>query len=84
MIYANAMVENVKNVILCLGADTFVEYPLAEAKELLTNQLKTTKEVVAKHDSDLEFLKDQINITSVNNARVHNYLVQQRKSLVAK
>lgn len=55
-----------------------LEYPLEEARDLLTNNLKTAKENLQQVETDLDFLKDQITTTEVNIARVYNWDVRKR------
>lgn len=56
-----------------------LEYPLDEAKALLSKNLQSAKNNVASLSTDLEFLRDQITTTEVNMARVYNWDVQRRK-----
>ena len=56
-----------------------VEYPLDEAKEVLTNNLTTAKKNLEQVTADLKFLKAQITTAEVNVARVYNYDVKQRR-----
>lgn len=56
-----------------------VEYPLEEAKTVLTNNLTTANKNLEQVSKDLKFLKSQITTTEVNVARVYNYDVKQRR-----
>lgn len=56
-----------------------VEYPLDEAKTVLTNNLSTANKNLEQVSKDLKFLKSQITTTEVNVARVYNYDVKQRR-----
>ncbi len=44
-------------VMLWLGANTMVEFPFKEAKQLLDNNFKNGSENVANLEKDLDFLK---------------------------
>ena len=56
-----------------------VEYPLEEAKEVLSNNLNTANRNMEQVSNDLKFLKSQITTTEVNVARIYNYDVKQRR-----
>lgn len=64
--------NNTGTVMLWLGANTMVEFPFQDAKQLLENNLKNGRENVANLEKDLDFLKTQITTMEVNLARVHN------------
>ena len=56
-----------------------VEYELDEAHALLTKQVEHVKQTTKKLNEDLDFVKDQLNTTRVNLARVHNWGMEQRR-----
>lgn len=75
-------------------ADTFVEYPVGEALELLELQQKNVKNLISElqiskgrfpfcfvgsHGPVIDYFKDQRNTSQVNIARIHNFGVEQRK-----
>lgn len=76
-----------------LGANVMLEYPVAEAAELLNDKLKIAKESLKQADEDLDFLRgvshpcllttcfhlEQITTMEVNIARVYNFDVKNRK-----
>ena len=66
-------------VLLWLGANVMLEYPLQEAHDLLTRNLANAHTTLAQLDTDLAFLKDQITISEVNIARTHNVNVQLKQ-----
>ena len=74
------MIENPKTVCLWLGANVMVEYPLAEAKDVLSNNLSVANKNLEQVTTDLQYLKAQITTTEVNVARIYNYDVKQRRS----
>lgn len=78
-LYANATLAKEDKVLLWLGANVMLEYSYAEADELLTKNLRNAEVNLASLESDLAFLKDQITISEVNIARIHNYNVQLKK-----
>jgi prefoldin subunit 5 len=80
-IYAKAAVQDVDSVNLWLGANVMVEYPLAEAKELLTIQLQACETSLKQVAQDLETVKSNVTITEVSMARVFNWDVEQRRKL---
>ena len=57
-----------------------VEYPLAEAKDVLSNNLSVANKNLEQVTTDLQYLKAQITTTEVNVARIYNYDVKQRRS----
>ena len=82
-VYASAVVEGgQRTVLLWLGANVMLEYEVTEAEELLRRNKKNAEENLEGLERDLAFLKDQITVSEVNIARVHNVNVtmkQQRK-----
>lgn len=79
-IYAKAAVDSsVDSVNLWLGANVMVEYPLAEAKELLSSQLAACEGSLKQVSADLETAKANITITEVSMARVFNWDVEHRR-----
>lgn len=83
-IYAKAAVRDADSVNLWLGANVMVEYPLPEAKELLSSQLEACESSLKQVSQDLETVKSNITITEVSMARVFNWDVEQRRKLKAK
>lgn len=85
-VYASAEVKPQDRVMLWLGANVMLEYNYTEAHELLTTNLANAKNNLATLETDIAFLKDQITISEVNIARVHNHKVQirQDKAIAAK
>lgn len=61
-----------------------LEYPVAEAAELLTSKLETALKTLGNTDEDLVYLRDQITTMEVNTARVYNWDVKQRRLARAK
>lgn len=57
-----------------------VEYPLAEADEMLSGRLKTAKDSLKTTESNLEFLREQITTMEVNIARIYNWSVMKRRA----
>ena len=64
---------------LWLGANVMVEYPYAEAIDILELSLKNAKLRLDICDEDLDQLRDQIITVEVNMARVFNYDVKRRR-----
>ena len=77
-IYAKADIEDPSKVFLWLGANVMLEYPLAEANQLLENNLDNYKKSLVRADRDLAFIKDNATIQEVNLARVYNWDVKRR------
>jgi prefoldin subunit 5 len=75
-----ATITKPENVLLWLGANVMVEYPHAEALELLQKNLIAAKTSNSDIISQLGFLKDQITTCEVNVARIHNWKVEQKNS----
>jgi len=78
-IYAQAHIKPRDSVFLWLGANVMMEYKYEEAQTLLTSNRENSKKHLASVNDDLDFLKDQITISDVNIARVHNHRVELRK-----
>jgi prefoldin subunit 5 len=80
-IYAKAKinVHEDDKVCLWLGANVMLEYPRAEAIELLGTQQKDAKTALNTVIDDMGFLRDQITTTEVNMARVFNWDVKERR-----
>lgn len=63
-------------------ANVMMEYSVDEAIGLMQNNLQATRDKIRGLQEDLDYLKDQIVISEVNIARIHNYTVflnQQQK-----
>ena len=80
-VFAKAKINVHENdkVCLWLGANVMLEYPRAEAIELLRQQLADAKTALATTIEDMGFLRDQITTTEVNMARVFNWDVKDRR-----
>uniref|UniRef100_A0A0G4EZL8 Prefoldin subunit 3 n=1 Tax=Chromera velia CCMP2878 TaxID=1169474 RepID=A0A0G4EZL8_9ALVE len=65
--------------LLWLGANTMMEYPLDEAEGLLEKNLTGAKESIVTLEKDLQFLRRQTTTLEVDQARVHNHQVAQRR-----
>ena len=83
-IFSEAVCEINNKVFLWLGANTMVEYTYDEAYDLLKKNLDNAKKNLETYKKDLEFIKDQITITEVNYARVHNYKVSLKPEVQKK
>lgn len=79
-LYSKARIPPTDTVCLWLGANVMLEYPLEEAKTLLTKNLSTSTSSLKQIDEDLEFLRDQITTSEVNLARVFNWNVKNTQS----
>uniref|UniRef100_A0A6T7YBK1 Prefoldin subunit 3 n=1 Tax=Prymnesium polylepis TaxID=72548 RepID=A0A6T7YBK1_9EUKA len=81
-IYAKAKVNVHEDdkVCLWLGANVMLEYPRAEAIELLGRQLSDAKTALKIVVEDMGFLREQITITEVNMARTFNWDVKKRRA----
>ncbi|KAK9813866.1 hypothetical protein WJX73_002460 [Symbiochloris irregularis] len=79
-VYAKAKVEQVTTVNLWLGANVMLEYPLDEANNLLSTSLENATKSLKDINTQIDYIKDSITTTQVNQARVYNYDVVQRKN----
>jgi prefoldin subunit 5 len=77
--WAQAKVKRTETCFLWLGANVMLEYPLLEAEQLLTRNVGNARVTLADLTKDLDFLKDQITISEVNIARVHNHRIKLKK-----
>jgi len=76
-VFAKATIKpTVNSVMLWLGANVMLEYDFKEAEALLSSNLKNAHTNLGNLNKDLSFLKDQITVSEVNIARVHNYRVK--------
>ncbi len=57
-VYLDATSLKNGNVILYLGAETYVEYPYDEALDLLKSNLKNAVDNIKNYRRDTEFLRD--------------------------
>lgn len=79
-IQATARVQTpCEKVYLWLGANVMMEYPAAEAEELLRGNIDGAKKTIEQCDKDLEAIKSHIVTMEVNIARLFNYDVKMRK-----
>lgn len=76
-LYSKARIPPTETVCLWLGANVMLEYPLEEAKSLLSKNLSTSMSNLKQIEEDLEFLRDQITTSEVNLARVYNWNVKK-------
>lgn len=84
-IYVSAEVPvNQGHILLWLGANCMLEYPIEDASSLLTNNLEAAKKQLEKVKGDACFVREQVTTTEVNIARVHNYGVMERQKQRAK
>lgn len=83
-IYANATIPaeaaEKKTVLLWLGANVMLEYTQDEAEQLLVKNLNNAETNLSTLEQDLSYLKDQITISEVNIARLHNYKVTLKQA----
>lgn len=77
-VYVNAEIPAGEKVALWLGANVMLEYSLDEAHDLLSKNEKTAVSALAEYDEALEVLREQLTVTEVNIARVHNFNVKKR------
>lgn len=77
-LYSKARIPPTETVCLWLGANVMLEYPLEEAKTLLSRNLSTSLINLKQIEEDLEFLRDQITTSEVNLARVYNWNVKKQ------
>jgi prefoldin subunit 5 len=81
--HAKAEIDPTDRVCLWLGANVMLEYSIDEAESLLRNSHTNAIESLKKIDENLAFLKDQITVSEVNIARVHNHMVKIKAMLRA-
>ncbi|KAJ1460545.1 Prefoldin subunit-domain-containing protein [Pelagophyceae sp. CCMP2097] len=79
MLYARAKIEPAGVVYLWLGASIMVEYPYAEALQMLQLSLGNAQDRLLTCNEDLDHVRDQIITVEVNMARVFNYDVKKRR-----
>lgn len=79
-VFVKAKVPPTKQVSLWLGANVMLEYPLEEARQLLSKNLEAARTNLNCVNHDLDFLRDQFTTTEVNMARVYNWDVKRRQA----
>jgi len=57
-----------------------VEYPIAEAEQMLADRLNTAKDSLKATETRLEYLREQITTMEVNIARIYNWSVMKRRA----
>uniref|UniRef100_A0A914EST1 Prefoldin subunit 3 n=1 Tax=Acrobeloides nanus TaxID=290746 RepID=A0A914EST1_9BILA len=78
-IYSKAVVDNIDEVCLWLGASVMVAYDLEEAKQVLEKNIADIEKWNNDLNEELDFIKDQITTTEVNIAHIYNYGVLQKQ-----
>jgi prefoldin subunit 5 len=78
-LYTSAVIEPTDKVMLWLGADVMLEYPIDEAGQLLQEKLETARSNLLVSEEDAEFLRENITTMEVNTARLYNWDVERRK-----
>lgn len=78
-LFAKATLKAGRSVCLWLGASVMVEYELADAMELLRENLAGAQAQLAEMEGDLAFLRAQMNVVEVNMTRVYNWDVAVRR-----
>lgn len=78
-IFCEAEVPPQQTVHLWLGANVMVEYPFDEAIALLERNLASASANLLKTQEDLAWLQEQQTVLEVNNSRVYNFDVVQRR-----
>jgi len=79
-VYAKASVEGAESVMLWLGANVMLEYPLEEARALLAEQKDKCAALIEDARTKTQWIKDQITTTEVTLARIFNWDVEQRRA----
>jgi len=78
-LFAYAMIQKPKTVILAIGASILVEYSFEEATKIFETTLTNLRNRLKEFDEDLDFVSEQITTTQVLMSRFYNYDVKQRK-----
>ncbi|KAM3178096.1 hypothetical protein ACTXT7_003236 [Hymenolepis weldensis] len=82
-LYAKAHIEKADRIGLWLGANVMLEYDLAEAKEMLLQNLAAAETSMADVEATLAFLKEQTTTVEVSLARLHNLNVKRTQAAAA-
>ncbi|XP_031846811.1 prefoldin subunit mgr [Nomia melanderi] len=83
-VFAKALIPPTDKVCLWLGANVMLEYTLDEAQEMLKKNIETATKNMGYVQHDLDFLKDQVTMTEVNIARIHNWEVKRKQAAAGK
>eukprot|EP00921_Rhytidocystis_pertsovi_P021282 GHVQ01033994.1.p1 GENE.GHVQ01033994.1~~GHVQ01033994.1.p1 ORF type:complete len:239 (-),score=33.65 GHVQ01033994.1:211-927(-) len=79
--YAEAIVPKTEHVMLWLGANVLMDYPLDEAEALLKENQTNLETKLQATRTFLDEIRQHIVIMEVNMARLHNYGVRNRQRL---
>lgn len=71
-LFAKAKVPYTEEVYLWLGANVMLAYPMDEAETLLESKLETAKQNLANCEEDLDFLREQVTVSSTSTFRQVN------------
>ncbi|XP_064404434.1 prefoldin subunit 3-like [Halichondria panicea] len=82
-VFATADIPHTDSIMLWLGANVMLEYPIEEGAAMLTQNLSTAKGSLTQVQSELDRVKDQITTIEVDMARVYNWDVQERRKVKA-
>ncbi|CCH41977.1 Prefoldin subunit 3 [Wickerhamomyces ciferrii] len=80
-LYTLAEIKPTDKVLLWLGADVMLEYPIDEAIELLNEKLSIATKNLQISEEDAEFLRENITTMEVNTARLYNWDVERRRNI---
>lgn len=80
-LYTTAEIQPTDKVLLWLGADVMLEYPIDEAITLLEGKLSTAVKNLEISEEDAEFLRENITTMEVNTARLYNWDVERRRNI---
>lgn len=72
---------NNKLNLIFIKAGLMVEHSVDEAIELLTKNISDAQKKIDSYNENIKFLQEQIVITQVSLARLHNWNVVRQRSL---
>ncbi|CAI8011381.1 Prefoldin subunit 3 [Geodia barretti] len=78
-VFASAEIPPTSSVLLWLGANVMLEYPIDAAEQLLSRNLTQAESSLRQVDQDMDHIRDQCTTLEVGMARVYNWDVKERR-----
>eukprot|EP01066_Platyproteum_vivax_P012881 Platyproteum_vivax@DN5854_c0_g1_i1.p1 len=75
-IYSEALLDKCEYVAIWLGANVMMDFPIADALELLKNKIQACTSKIESLRESIDFLRQQITTCEVNQRRLINYSIK--------
>ncbi|CAD5205390.1 unnamed protein product [Bursaphelenchus okinawaensis] len=80
--YQRAKITDLDTVTLLLGSNTYAEFTLDEARDLLKNNIEGINKLMSTLKEELDWIRDQCTTCEVSMAHLYNYGVSTKKTQV--